>query len=244
MTKTYYKVLYLLSACRKYEMASVQSFIRAEVSRGAFPVPKGAEAFTAYAIASAKDLIPEMENAARLTLVHPITFKSIGEGLQLFEGCALRDLVDYRRRCKDKFIGCFDAVYRRIVQYGLWADCPDVMSLRGPRKKHVPPTWLTELFSRNLNNLKLQNITRPLDIHSRISQECITALKKHAAYNVCLRTHLRTYSTFYDGLETEFIRARDEVTHSLYFSIHTRFTSYRYALAVIVVLSWFDLLEF
>jgi hypothetical protein len=45
-------------------MASVQSLIRAEVSRGSFPGPKGAEAFRAYAIASAKGLIPEIENAA------------------------------------------------------------------------------------------------------------------------------------------------------------------------------------
>jgi hypothetical protein len=55
-------------------------------SRGTFPVPKGAEAFTAYAIASAKGLTPEMENAAHLTLDHPMTFESLGEGLRLFEG--------------------------------------------------------------------------------------------------------------------------------------------------------------
>jgi hypothetical protein len=45
-------------------MVSVQSFIRAEVSCGAFPAPSGAEAYSEYAIASAKNLIPEMENAA------------------------------------------------------------------------------------------------------------------------------------------------------------------------------------
>jgi hypothetical protein len=49
-------------------MVSVQSFIRAEVSCGAYPAPLGAEAYSEYAIASAKDLIPEMENAAR----HPL----------------------------------------------------------------------------------------------------------------------------------------------------------------------------
>jgi hypothetical protein len=76
-------------------MDSVQSFVRAEVSRGASPGPKGAEAFPAYAITSAKDLIPEMENAVRLTLDHPMTFEILGEGLRLFEGWALRDLVNY-----------------------------------------------------------------------------------------------------------------------------------------------------
>ena len=74
-------------------MVSVQSFIRTEVSRGASPGPKGAEALPAYAIASAKDLIPEMENAARMTLDHPMTFEILGEGLRLFEGWTLRDLV-------------------------------------------------------------------------------------------------------------------------------------------------------
>jgi hypothetical protein len=75
------KVLYLLAACQKYEMVSVQSSIRAEVSRGVFPAPKGAEVFAAYTIANAKDLIPEMEDAARLTLGHPITFEFLGERL-------------------------------------------------------------------------------------------------------------------------------------------------------------------
>ncbi|KAH9989311.1 hypothetical protein BJV77DRAFT_1185795, partial [Russula vinacea] len=44
---SYDKVLYLLAACQKYEMTSVQSFIRAEVKRGEYPAPKGAEAFPA-----------------------------------------------------------------------------------------------------------------------------------------------------------------------------------------------------
>src|SRR5258708_36157036 len=83
---SHHKVLYLLAACQKYEMASVQSSIRAEVSRGEFPAPSGAEAFYAYAIASTKGLIPEMEYIARLTLDYPMTFETIGEGLRLFEG--------------------------------------------------------------------------------------------------------------------------------------------------------------
>ena len=75
-------------------MTSVQSSIRAEVSRGVFPAPNGAEAFAAYAIAAGKGLIPEMEKAARQTLDHPMTFEVLGEGLRLFEGWALRELVN------------------------------------------------------------------------------------------------------------------------------------------------------
>jgi hypothetical protein len=69
-------------------MASVQSSIRAKVERGEFPAPKGTEAFLAYVIAGDKGLIPEMENAARETLNHPMSFELLGEGLQLFEGSA------------------------------------------------------------------------------------------------------------------------------------------------------------
>jgi hypothetical protein len=103
------KVLYLLAACQKYEMAPVQSFIRVGVGRGEFPAPEGVEAFTAYAIASAKVLIPEMENAARLTLDHPMTFEILGEGLRLFERWALRDLVNFRKRCRDNLVTCLDS---------------------------------------------------------------------------------------------------------------------------------------
>jgi hypothetical protein len=95
---SYYKVLYLLAACQKYDMASIQSSIRILVKCEEFPAPNGAEAFTAYAIASAKRLVPEMENAARLTLDYPMTFEIVGEGLQLFEGSALRDLANFRKR--------------------------------------------------------------------------------------------------------------------------------------------------
>ncbi|KAH9989329.1 hypothetical protein BJV77DRAFT_687990 [Russula vinacea] len=90
---SYEKVLYLLAACQKYEMVSVQSSIRAEVSRGNFPAPKGTEAFLAYAIAAGKGLVPEMENAARQTLDQSMTFEVLGEGLQLFDGWALSDLA-------------------------------------------------------------------------------------------------------------------------------------------------------
>jgi hypothetical protein len=95
---SYYKVFYLLAACQKYDMDSVLSSIRILVKCGMFPGPKGAEAFAAYAIASAKGLIPEMEDAARLTLNYPMTFEALGEGLRYFEGSALHDLASFRKR--------------------------------------------------------------------------------------------------------------------------------------------------
>jgi len=115
---SYFKVLYLLAVCQKYEMYSVQSFIRTKVKCEEVPAPKGTEVFVAYAIASGKGLSPEMETAARQTLDHPMTFEALGKGLRLFEGWALRDLVNFRRRCRDNLSACFDSYS------GALAGCP------------------------------------------------------------------------------------------------------------------------
>jgi hypothetical protein len=103
--ESYDKVLYLLAACQKYDMDSVQSSIRAEVDRGVFPaLVAAADVFRAYAIASTNKLTPEMKKTARLSLAHPMTFEVLGEGLRLFEGGALRDLTNFRKRCKDHLV--------------------------------------------------------------------------------------------------------------------------------------------
>jgi hypothetical protein len=93
--RSYKKVFALLAACEKYDMVSIQSYIRDKVKRGYFPGPDRAEAFSAYAIASSMGLDPEMEHAARLTLGLPMTFESLGEGLRLFKGRALLFLTLY-----------------------------------------------------------------------------------------------------------------------------------------------------
>jgi hypothetical protein len=124
---SYDKVLYLLAACQKYDMDHVQSAIRAEVHRGVFPAPSGSEVFGAYAIASDKGLIPEMENAARLTLDHPMTFEMIGEGLRLFQGSALRDLARFRKACRDNLVSCLKS-FLEVDAPGpssIWVGCPN-----------------------------------------------------------------------------------------------------------------------
>ena len=97
---SYQKVLALLAVCQKYEMESVQSVIRAAIKVGTFPAPVRAEAFSAYAIASSMGLVPEAEDAARLTLGQRMTFESLGEGLRFFKGRSLRDLIEVRHRSK------------------------------------------------------------------------------------------------------------------------------------------------
>ncbi|KAH9989334.1 hypothetical protein BJV77DRAFT_1151516 [Russula vinacea] len=108
---------------KKYKMVSVQASIRAEFDRGKFlpVVREGAEAFRAYAIASANRLISEMRTAARLTLDQPMTFEILGKGLRLFKGSALRDLVSFRKRRRDRFVACLDPFIKAQSMLGLRA---------------------------------------------------------------------------------------------------------------------------
>jgi hypothetical protein len=175
ITNVYHKVLYLLAACQKYDMTSVQSSIRAKVKHGDFPAPKGAEAFPAYAIAGSKGLIPEMENAARKTLDLPMTFEVLGEGLRLFDGRALCDLANFRKRCRDNFTLCLDP-FLEVQPTGpssIWVGCPEVMPPLNPKlwnmQINVLPTWLSRLFSLNQKNLKFKSSR----IHSIYIQEYV-----------------------------------------------------------------------
>ena len=93
---SYQEVFALLAVCQKYEMESVQSIIRAAIKVGTFPAPVQAEGFSAYAMASGMGLVPEAEDAARLTLGQPMTFESLGEELRSFKGRAVCDLIRYR----------------------------------------------------------------------------------------------------------------------------------------------------
>jgi hypothetical protein len=157
---SYDKVLYLLAACQKYEMASVQSYIRAEVSHGVFPTPKSAEVFSAYAIASGKGLIPEMENAARQTLDHPMTFEVLGEGLRLFEGWALRDLVNFRKRYRDDLMSCFESFLKiKGSQFDIWASCT---SYTENSRKNNPYGGYSSSVSYSLSSLPMFSLNSSL----------------------------------------------------------------------------------
>ena len=217
-------------------MVSVQSFIRAEVSRGAFPAPTGAEAYSEYAIASAKDLIPEMENAARRTLDHPLTFEMFGKGL---EGWALSDLASLRRRCMDNLIVCLDSFLEveRPGPSSIWVGCPHVSRRSGPSGPviRVLPLWLQELLSRRRTDLKLQVYTHPLDIHSRIREEYVKALQTHLDCKFCMAVHVKKGFEYCAELEKKLEQARNEVSLSLYFSRYheLRSASGRYAVTLV-----------
>jgi hypothetical protein len=230
-TYVYYKVLYLLAACQKYEMASVQLIIRGKVNCGEFPAPKGTEAFAAYAIASSKGLIPEMERAARQTLGHPMTFETLGKELRLFEGWALRDLANFRRRSRDNLSVCFDSYS------GALAGCPS-----GWLEPGVPvlPKWLYQFLSRCRDDLELQVFTHPLDIHSRIRDGYLKALRAHIQVicRVCLVVHAIHGSAFCEELERKLAKARDKVGTVIHLPITIRFTSRTRHVAIVALASY------
>ncbi|KAH9018777.1 hypothetical protein EDB83DRAFT_172762 [Lactarius deliciosus] len=122
---SYDRILALLAAAQKYEMGTVQSSIRAEVSHRKLSVLNGAQVFRAYAIASSKGLVPEMDMVARLSLDLPMTFEYIGVELRLFEGWALRALVKFRILYIDNLISCFKSFFDTSTGPSkIWIACP------------------------------------------------------------------------------------------------------------------------
>ncbi|KAF8491504.1 hypothetical protein F5888DRAFT_1735928, partial [Russula emetica] len=238
---SYDKVLYLLAACQKYEMDSVQSFIRTKVKCEEFPAPKGTEVFAAYAIASGKGLIPEMEKAARGTLRHPMTFETLGENLRLFEGWALRDLTNYRRRCFDNAVKCLDPFLEPSGPSGIWAGCPEVTpsmsSSEACQQSRALPTWLNEFLSRNQGDLELHKFTKPLGMQMFLWSKFFQALQTHVDCNFCMRVQVIDSLTYCLKLEKQIKQVLDKVTHSFDVSISTaNFTCYRYTVIAAVYL--------
>jgi len=209
---SYEKVLYLLEACQKFDMGQVQASICAEVNRGGFPAPMGTEVFRAYAIARSKRLIPETENAARLTLDYPMTFETLGEGLRLFEDSALHDLACFRRRCRDGLVTCLKSFLEVNAQgpSSIWVGCPSAIRKVSPGESpQAPPlpSWLYQLLSRTHDDL----FTDSLTTSSNIREEYLVAIQTHTDCHFCLRVHTTKGATFCTDLESKLAEARDKV---------------------------------
>jgi len=132
-------VLALLAAAAKYDMDAVQPTIRLEINRRGLLSSTPVELFRVYAIAYSKGLIPEMEDSARLTLCHPLTFESLGDALRSFEGRALRDLADFRLRSIRDFTSNSKLFFKSLEGPSkIWAGCPTV----GGWKRL--PNWLED----------------------------------------------------------------------------------------------------
>jgi hypothetical protein len=200
-------------------MASVQSYIRAEVSHGAFPTPNGAETFSAYAIASGKGLVPEIENAAYQTLNYPMTLETLGEGLRLFEGWALRKLASFRRRCRDNLVSCFESFLDfSQPQFDIWVPCNQSGCLHTASSiaEFSSPPWVTELFQRHVNESR-EGFSRPLFKPQDIRGEYISALNAHISPDdcgSCAGVHIRDGDMLCKELEDRLTQALSEVCTS------------------------------
>jgi hypothetical protein len=215
-------------------MVSVQSLIRAEVSRGEFPAPKGAEAFSAYVIASNRGLNPEMGDAARQTLEHPMTFDIFGEGLRWIKGRALRDLADLRKRYRDNLKSCFESFLKtEESQFKIWAPCASYTFHRGSHREttyllsNLPmfntnkslPSWLAQLFQKHLDESReafSKSLFDPRSIHG----EYLLALQAHInSYSCvsCTKVHTGKGKAFCKDLEDRLTKALNEVRPSSIF---------------------------
>ncbi len=223
-------------------MVSIQSYIRAEVSHGVFPTPKGAETFSAYAIASANGLVPETENAAHQTLDHPMTFEILGEGLRLFEGCTLRDLANLRKRYRDNLVSCFDSFLKPEESLcKIWTPCAAYDCNRDGNsssyynrggsssysRTSLPmfnanknlPTWLGQLFQKHLDE-SCDAFSNPLFNPRNIQGEYLSALHAHINSNRCIScTHVHALKgeTFCKDLEDRLTQALNKVCSSSVF---------------------------
>ena len=213
---SYNKVLDLLIASQKYDMAAVQSSIRAEVCRKSYPLLTGAAVFHTYAITSSKGLIPELENAARLTLDHPMTFESIGDELRLFNGWALRDLVSYRKRCRDSLVQCLESFLDcRFGPSKIWTYClhTKIAQLQSPDQGYLA-RWLRDLIVQTIEELK-QSYTRPLLKQQGFRKQYLAALQKHIGETSCIfcsRVHVEEGDAFWVQVKTKLAMARDKVS--------------------------------
>jgi hypothetical protein len=175
---SYDRVLALLTASQKYDMPPIQCSIRSEIGSRNLTARTGDQAFRAYAISSRNGLSPETATSAHLTLDYPLTFKSIGNELQHFEGWALRDLVSFRKSRRDDIVSCLESFLD--IHGGpskIWAGRPEH---EAGSKNNEPalPSWLRNVLTTQIAELK-QKDTNALVRPSSIREKYLAALQGH-----------------------------------------------------------------
>lgn len=214
---SYDRILALLAAAQKYDMAAVESSIRGELARRQLPVLVGAQAFRAYAIASKRRLISEQIIAASHTLDYPMTFEHLGGVLRLFEGPALQDLANFRKNCREQLVSCFESYLDALNGPSkIWIGCqvPAGKSRYSTNDKPALPVWLHECFTQQIRELK-QDFTRPLIKPSIIRAKYLEALRRHAVSgycNFCLEKHALEGEDYCVKLEQAIARAREKAS--------------------------------
>lgn len=220
------RVLSLLAASQKYDMPAAQSFIRSEIHRTMPAARTRDEVFRGYAIASRNRLLPETRTTAYLTLDYPLTFESLGSELRLFEGCALRDLVIYRKLRRADVVSCLKSFLDvRVGPSTIWIGCPNESIPYSPAGASKPtnPSWLKVRFTSQIHWLK-KNFTSAIIKPSKIRGAYLAAIQTHAVGNetkkgceFCLRVHTSQGEGYCLELERKLAHARDQVSPTLLF---------------------------
>ena len=211
----YDNALTLLAASQKYDMVGAQSRIRAEIQSKIFPPLTGPETFRSYAISSSGKLPSEIEKLARLTLDFPMTFEYLCDELPWFEGRALRDLVGFRKRCRDNLVSCFESFLRLDRPFDFWTRCTDGRNSQSSSS----PSWLKAFFQIHLNESR-EAFSNPFFDPRNIRGEYLSALQAHInSYNCisCTKVHTLNGETFCKALEERLTEALSEVRTSFIF---------------------------
>ena len=216
----YDKVLELLAASQKYDMSGIQSSIRTEIKSWGHIVLTGTRAYRAYAISSRAKLLPEMETSARHTLDFPLTLEYLSDELSLFEGWALRDLVRYRKRCRDNLLSTLrlflDPSY--AAPSNIWVVCT-ADSINSYSRSEVFPNWLRDILLQRQQELQ-DTFTKPLLKPSTIRGAYFAALNSHISSKNCLpcmKVHALKGEAFCKELESQLKDALDKVSASSQF---------------------------
>ena len=170
--------LALLAAAAKYDMDTIRSSVRAEISRNGLFSSTCSGVFHVYAVAYLKQLIPEMVMAARLTLGPPLTFESLGDALQSFEGQALSDLVDFRLRSIRKFSGLLSDW--NTGPSNIWTSCPMAKSKDGTS---IDISWFEDLQWRVIE--EVESFTYAVPTSQKLYDEYLKALQSHIKETDC-----------------------------------------------------------
>jgi len=213
----YHKALAILAASQKYDMVGAQFSIRTKIESWGPIILSGTEAFRAYAISSSAKLLPEMKTSARLTLHFPLTLEYLGDELPLFEGWALRDLVRYRKRCRDSLVLALRSFLdSSFMPSGIWVVC----KIAGPDLVYAYPEfpdWLEDLLLQHITKME-ETYTNSLLNPSSIRGEYLAALHAHVSQwdcFPCAKVHALNGETYCGELKSKLARALDKVSTSL-----------------------------
>ncbi|KAH9066092.1 hypothetical protein EDB83DRAFT_2381420 [Lactarius deliciosus] len=205
---SYGKTLALLAASQKYNMTTVLSTVRSEIGH---QLPTTEAAFRAYAIACSKQLTPEIEAVARLTLDHPMTFEVIADALPLFEGSALSDLVHFRKRCHNNLVSFFKGFVDGSDSLSkIWFGCH--MTGLDQNDKPILAGWVRDLISQHTEKLE-ETYTNTLLNPSSLRKEFVAALRTHVSRtkcHFCSMVCATNGGAFQDRLYRRISKARDK----------------------------------